>query len=494
MSEIENIQDDITTRNIVVNSNESNGTKVPLKRVLGLTSAILLVAGNVIGTGIFKKIVPMAASGLSEKYILAAWILAGIITMLGAFSIAGLAKLTTEAGGMFEYLRLCYGDFISFLFGWSRFTIVGSGAIAAVAFIFAQSFNSFIHFPDLLYQWQHVSVGSVYPFADSGVKTLAIIVIVLLTWFNYRGIKNTAVLNNVVTGAKIFGILLLIVLGVFFSHSSEVVNTNSFNMNNAGWLSFAGIFFGVMLNAFWAYDGFANVSAVSGEIKNPKKNLPVAIITGVSIVLILYTLINYAFMHSMSLNQLASIGGGKVAAIVVAENIIGKAGTVMISLLVLLSTFGFLNAAILVNSRFNFRMAQANLFFKNASRVHPVYQTPHIALLYFMIGSCVLVVSGSFDVLTDMVVFASFSFYVLLAIGLIKMKRKGVIREKITGYPFAPIVFSLFIVIVLVSTFINNPSRSITGIALVLTGVPFYYFFKRKNKKVSEQHKLETTK
>lgn len=457
--------------------------KNELKRVIGLTTAILLVAGNIIGTGVFKKIVPMSQSGLNEKYILGAWIVAGIITMFGAFSVAGLAKLTSVSGGAFEYLRLCFGDLTGFLFGWGYFTILGSGSIAAVAFIFSQSLNSIIALPDPLYQWKDLAIGSVHPFADSGIKILAVLVIMLLTWFNYRGTKNAAGLNNVVTGTKILGIVLLIILGLFFSHSKVPTNIAEPIMQHQGF-SFA-VFFGIMLSAFWAYDGFVNLGAISGEIINPKKNIPIAIITGVSLVLILYVLVNYAYMNSMSLDQLAGVGENKVAAIVVAETIIGHTGTVLISSLILLSTFGYINAAVLVFARYYYRMAQENLFFKKAASVHPVYRTPHVSLFYSMAWSCVLVMSGTFDLLTDMVVFGAFAFYCLLAIGLIKMKMKGTIKEKIPFYPIAPVLFVLLIGSFLISTIIDSPVKNLIGIGLILSGVPFYFIFK-KNKLKNE--------
>lgn len=489
MSEEENIQ----REQLIPIKKETIAPKnIPLIRAVGLTSAILLVAGNIIGTGVFKKIVPMAASGLSEKYILAAWLFAGIITIFGAFSIAGLSKLTTEAGGMFEYLRLCYGDFVSFLFGWGRFTIIGSGAIAAVGFIFAQSFNALVPLPDPLDSLKNISIGFIHPFADSGIKLLAVAIIALLTWLNYRGIKKGTGLNNVVTVSKVAGIVLLIVLGIFFCGSLNARPGVTVPVKTLEGISFAGVFFAVMLNAFWAYDGFANLPAVSAELKNPKRNIPIAIITGVSVVLLLYMLINYAFMKSMSLHQLASIGENKVAAIVVAENILGSAGNSFISVLILLSTFGFLNVSILIQSRYYYRMAQKNLFFKKAALVHPVYRTPYYALLYSMIWSCVLVISGGFDVLTDMVVFGSFAFYILLAVALIQKKRKGIIKERIAAYPFAPVLFIVFMSIVLVSTFINNPIRTLTGIALILTGVPFYYYFKKENLKNKVALKMDS--
>jgi basic amino acid/polyamine antiporter, APA family len=453
-----------------------------LKRVIGLGTAILLVAGNIIGTGVFKKIVPMAQSGLDEYYILGAWIVAGIITMFGAFSVAGLAKLTSATGGAFEYLRICFGDLTGFLFGWGYFTILGSGSIAAVAFIFSQSVNSLVVLPDPLHQWRNVAIGDIRPFADSGIKILAVLVIGLLTWFNYRGTKNAAGLNNIFTSTKILGIVLLIVLGLFFANSQSGGTAITQTGPVAQGFSFAA-FFAIMLSAFWAYDGFVNLGAISGEIINPKKNIPIAIITGVAIVLVLYVVVNLAYMNTLSLDQLAGIGENKVAAIVVAENTIGNTGTVLISSLILVSTFGYINAAVLLFARYYYRMAQENLFFKKAARVHPVYHTPHVSLVYSMIWSCILVMSGTFDLLTDMVVFGAFAFYSLLAIGLLKMKMKGVIKEKIPGYPVAPVLFILLIGSFLVSTLINSPVKNLIGIGLILSGVPFYYYFKKNSTK-----------
>ena len=457
-------------------------TKIPLKRNLGLITAILLVAGNMVGAGVFKKIVPMAASGLNENYILLAWIVAGIITIFGAFTIAGLAKMTTASGGIYEYLRLCFGDFISFLFGWAYFAIIGSGSIAAIGFIFSQSINSLIAIPDPLHQWSNISIGHfIFPFASSGIKFFAIATIVLLSWFNYRGTKKSTILNNIITSAKILGILFLIFLGLIVTNGSIKQDPVLTHITAPAGISLLSIFFGLMLSAFFAYDGFAGAAAVTGEIKNPKRNIPIAIITGVSIVMILYVLVNYAFMKSITLAQLARLDENKIAATEMVGLIMGKAGAVLISLLIMLSTFGTLNVIILFYSRLYYRMAQENVFFKDASKVHPVFRTPYIALLYSMVWSCILVFSGTFDILTDMVVFNGFAFYTLLAFGLIKMKRKKIITDKIPGYPAAPVLFILFTLVLLVITFISNPARTITGIVLVLSGVPFYYYFKRKN-------------
>lgn len=476
----------IPTQSRKIKDSRQDESKIPLTRVLGVTTAILLVIGNMLGTGVFKKIVPMAATGLNESYILGAWILAGIVILFGAFTYAGLAKTTTASGGTYEYLRLAFGDFAGFLFGWGYFTIIGSGSIAAVAIIFSQSVNSMVVLSNPLYHWKDFSIGnSIYPFADSGIKLLALAVIGALTWLNYRGVKKGALMNNVVTIVKVSGVLLLIFFGLLYSHS-QIDHTSVAPLSHpASGFPFFSLFFGAMLGAFWAYDGFSDMTAITGEIKNPKRNIPIAIICGVCIVMILYVLANYSFIKALSLSQLRALSENKVAAIVMAGAVMGKAGTLLVSLLIILCSFGALNSLIIFYPRFYYRMAQENMFFKNAIRVHPVFKTPYIALIYSMIWSWVLVFSGTYDILTDMLVTVGLIFYALAAYGLIKMKRKGVILEKIPGYPIAPILFILFLLAISVNTFIIAPGQSAIGLLLICSGLPVYYFFKKKKDKTS---------
>ena len=455
-------------------------TKIPLKRVLGLSTSILLVVGIMIGSGVFKKIAPMAASGLNENYLIAAWIVAGLITMFGAFMIAGLSNLTIESGGQYEYLRIAFGNFMSFLFGWTSFTIIGSASVAALAFIFAQSVNDLFPLYDPFNNLSAISIGNfIYPFSSSGVKILAIVTIILLTWINYRGTKKGASLNSVLTWIKISGILFLIVLGLFFSNSSHEITTN----NVAHGFSDTSIyiaFFGVLLSAFWAYDGWADLAFVTGEIKNPKKNIPIAIITGVGIVMTIYVLANYAYMKTLPLNELASIGQNNIAAAAVAGKILAGKGVMIISILIMFSTLGALNAVIFFYPRLYYKMALEKSFFESAANVHPVYRTPYIALIYVMIWSAILVLSGTFDMLTDMIIFSGFFFYILLAWALLKMKRNGTIKAKVIGYPVVPVFIILFSLALLVNTIYIQPKQTLLGIGLMLSGVPFYYYFKRQ--------------
>jgi len=445
-------------------------TQEDFKRVLGLPTGILLVTGIMIGSGVFKKIVPMAQVLPSEPFLLGAWIVAGIITMFGAFTYAGLARLTTRTGGVYEYLRLIYGDFISFLFGWSVFTIVGSGAVAALAFVFAQSVNTLVPLP----------------FAGWGIKILAVLTIALLTWLNCRGIKKGGILNNIVTTAKIIGILLLIISALLYTHDSEshaylpmrvAQQAPVVPLHSAALLSG---FFGAMLSALWAYDGWANITFVTGEIKDPQRNVAYAIIGGVGIAMTLYVLLNYGYMHVLSLDRLSRLDPDKIAAAEVAGVLMGKAGTVVIAVLIMACTFSALNGCIISYPRIYFRMAREKVFFKTAGKIHPTTLAPHIALIYSAVWSAILVCSGTFDEITNLIIFASFAFFGLAAYGLVRMKQQGRITAKVIGYPVIPWLIMLFCAGLMINTIITRPVASLIGLLLILSGGPFYIYFKRR--------------
>ena len=462
-------------------SESQDRSKIPLRRVLGLPTSILLVAGIMIGSGAFKKIAPMSHALMSENHILWVWISAGIITMFGAFVLSGLTGLTTQAGGIYEYLRLIYSEFVAYLLGWTFFTIVGTGAIAALAFVFSQSADALFHFPDLLPGIKDLSIGHfIYPFRGFSVKLLAMAMIILLTWINIRGVKNAGKLNNVVTSAKIFGILLLIVSGLMYTgHPSQILKDGTTIHPLTGIALFTG-FFGALLSALWAYDGWANITFVTSEIKNPGRNLPYAIIGGVSIATILYVMLNYIYMKVFPLEQLASIPENKIAAAVVAETLLGKGGSLLIAVLILTCTFGALNGCIIVYPRMYFRMAQEKVFFKKAAWVHPVFNTPYKSLIYTSVWSCILVISGTFDQITNLVIFSSYLFFGLTAVGLIKMKAQKRITRKVIGYPVVPVIVIVFTLILLINTLITQPRESMLGLILMGAGVPFYYWFKKK--------------
>lgn len=449
-------------------NNSESGT-ITLKRVLGLSSSILLVAGIMIGTGIFKKIAPMAASGLSGNYIIAAWVVAGIVTMMGALSISGLAALTTESGGEYEYLRIIFGNFVAFIFGWSCFTIIGSASVAAMSYLFTQSLNAIFHTPFLA--------------SDINIKILACLVIVLLTALNCFGTKESTMLNNVLTYLKIAGVMFLIIGSFFFFNGGHAGKTSIEVHQEFSFSKITGVFFAAMLSAFWAYDGWLSVAFISGEIKNPRRNVPIAIVSGIFAVMVLYVLINIAFLKVLPLQTLANLKDNEIAASEMSKMVFGNAGNFLISLLILVSALGSLNGIVITYSRMYYKMSVDGMFFRKASVIHPRYETPFMALIYAMVVSCLLVFSGTFDTLTDMIVFAGFLFYAMLAWGLVLMKRKGLVDAKRIGYPYVPIVYIIFSLFLMVNTFIDQPRQTLFGVLLILSGVPFYFFFKYSNRK-----------
>ena len=447
------------------------GSHGEFKRVLGLPTAILLVAGIMIGSGVFKKIVPMAETLPDQTLIIAAWIVAGIITMFGAFTYAGLATMTSDTGGVYEYLRLIYGDFVSYLFGWSIFMIFSSGALAALSVIFSQSVNTLVPLP----------------FNGWGIKLLAVLMIVLLTWFNSQGIKKGGILNNIVTSAKILGILFLIVSALLYTRgpgSATPARVPSApagsSLAHAPAAVYLSAFFGAMLSALWAYDGWANITYITGEIREPKRNVPYAIIGGVGIAILLYVLLNVGYMRVLSLDQLSGLGQEKIAAAEVAGAMMGKTGAIIIALLIMTCTFSALNGCVISYPRVYFRMAQERVFFRHAAKIHPITRTPNVAMIYSAIWSIALVCTGSFDQITNLIVFASYGYFGLAAFGLVRMKRSGRITATVIGYPVIPWLIILFCAALMINTILTQPKQSLTGLLLIGAGIPLYLYFKRR--------------
>lgn len=455
-------------------------THIPLSRTIGLTTAVLLVAGTLIGSGIFKKIAPMSDLLMNQNYILLAWLLAGIISMFGAFTMSGFAGLTTESGGIYEYLRLTFGNLFSFLYGWASFIVIGSGGNAAIAYIFAQSINSVIPLPNPLDAWKDISIGNyIYPFEGSGVKILAILSIIVLSWVNVLGAKKGGNLGNFFTAAKIIGILTLIVMGIFYSGAPVAETVSNISTTNTSILSAV---IAAMVSAFWAYDGWYCIGFMSGEIKDPKRNVPRSIIIGIAIVIVVYVLINYAFMQVMSLPALASLDENAIAGVEVARIMMGNAGVLFLAVLIAVSTFGTLNSLIITYPRMYYRMAQEKFFPKKFEYVHSTFRTPYIAIIYSGAWTCVMVITGTFDMLTNTIIIVEFLFFILLGVGLIKMKRAGKITGKLIAYPLSPIILILFSIALIINTFIEMPVESIAGIGFTLLGVPIYFYYKKKYK------------
>lgn len=469
-----------------------------LKRVLGLSTAILLVISSMIGSGVFKKIAPMSSALMDNQLILLAWILAGVVSMFGVFTYAGLASLTEEGGGQFEYFRIIYGKFFGFLFGWTCFTVIQSASIASIAYVFAESVNNLVHFKLPLDAYKDINIGEfIYPFANSGVKIFTIATIIVLTVINYFGVKKGGLINDIFSWAKIGGILFLIFTGfILYGNADQVAAENSLLIKPADFNLISGLFT-AMLAAFWAYDGWVNLSYMGGEVINPKRNIPIAIVGGTAVVMILYTLVNIVYLRVLPVQTFIEIddAGNKIAAAEVAQSILPGIGYTLLSVLIMLCTFGATNASLMSSPRIYHQMAKQKLFFKGFGATHPKYQTPHKSLIYQMLWSSVLVISGTFDQLTDMLIFASFIAYGSGAAGLLYMKMKGKlvtnpvdgttqrikITAKVIGYPVIPILFLLVAIGLVLNTLITMRNESMVGLSFIAIGIPVYYIVKKQH-------------
>ena len=462
-------------------NNQSN-PQTSLKRTLGLFASTLMVVGIVSGSGVFKKIVPMSQTGLGETAILMAWILAGVISLFAAFTVSALASLTEESGGLYEYFRLAFGDFLAFISGWADFIIISPAAIAALAFLFGEVINSFAPLPNPMDQWKDFSIGGfIFPFANSGVKLVGISAIIVLTAINSLGSRESGVFNSIITTAKILGISVLIIVGLAYSGSESESSNSIINAaTEPEGMLFYSAFFAAMLSAFWAYNGWETATNISGEIINPKRNLPLALTIGLSLVALIYTLLNYSYMNVLSLDEIRAIGPNQIGAFVVAETLLGTFGKILLIVLLVICVFGALNSNIVTAPRKFYRMAQQGYLFSHLQNVHPRFRTPHISLTYMMVLGCIMLISGSFDMLTNMVIFLNFVFYGFLAFAVLRLKKNGIISARVTGYPVTSIILLIFSVALTFNTIWVQPQQSLLGLIFVASGVPVYYYFKRK--------------
>jgi len=424
----------------------------------------------------------------SPSLVMLAWILAGIITICGALSNAEVAGMLADSGGEYVYFKKIYNRFFAFLFGWSNFTAIRSASAASIAYVFAMSFNSLVPLPGLPDDIASISIFGIFtPFDNFGVKALTIGLIIGLSYVNYIGLKFGEGLNKSVTLIVIASIFLVIILGLSIGGGSiSNFQTPSVNYVEQSWWSgsFIKIMFMAMLSAFWAYEGWSSIGYIGGEIKNPNRNLPLALILGVFFVMAVYVTINFTYLYILPIDTLIESYQAKntIAAVVVVKQFLGTAGVLFISLVILLTTFGSTNTTLLTPPRLYYAMAKENLFFKSASYIHPRYNTPSKAIGYQAVWASILVLSGSFDQLTDMLIFASFIFYGATALGVfvLRVKMPDAHRPyKAWGYPVVPALFIVFCAVLIVITIMTKPREALLGLALMMSGIPLYFYWTR---------------
>jgi len=469
------------------NSHEVHSSGLLTK--LGLYTAILIVISSMIGSGIFKKAAPMSVDLQSGGILLLCWIIAGLVTLIGAATNAEVAGMIAAPGGQYVYFKEMYGKAFAFIYGWSCFSVIQTASIASIAYVFAESVNAVIPLPHLSESLEQFTLFGIFnPLASFGVKVLTILTILFLTAANYLGVIFGGFINNVFTTLKVLGILIIIFLGLTLSGGS-VDNLSPLGENPAAQygtsLGLFGAMFAAMLGAFWAYDGWNNIGYLGGEVKNPKRNIPLALFIGVGVVMAIYLLTNFVYLYVMPVNEIIEIAGREntIIAVEVMRKFLGNGGAFFISILIMIATFGTTNGTILASSRIYFAMSKDKLFLKSCGDIHSKFKTPYISLVIQGIWASLLVLSGTFDQLTDMLIFASFIFYGAGAFGvfILRRKMKDTPRPyKALGYPVLPLIFVLFCITLVVVTIIQNPRDAGIGLALVLSGIPFYIFWNRK--------------
>ncbi len=426
----------------------------------------------------------------SPGLVLLAWLLAGVLTLFGTLSNAEVASMLADSGGEFVYYRKIYNRFFAFLYGWSNFTAIRSASIASIAYVFSQSFNSLIPLPTLSHAWSSITVfGFLTPFDNFGVKMLTVLLIISLSYINYIGLKLGENFSKLILYIVISSLLMIIVLGLTLGDGSwSNIQTSASGYVPHSWADsiFIKSMFAALLSAFWAYEGWSTIGYLGGEIKNAQRNLPLALVLGVLAIMAIYLGVNFTYLYVMPIDLLVDKQHSQntIAAVVVVQHILGNGGGMVISLLILLTTLGCTNTTILAAPRLYFAMAKEGLFFKGAQHLHPQHNTPSKAFLFQAIIVSLLVISGSFDQLTDMLIFASFIFYGSTTLGVFILRKKmpdAPRPYKAWGYPLVPAIFILFCVALLITTFASKPREAMMGLVLMFSGVPFYFYWQRVN-------------
>jgi APA family basic amino acid/polyamine antiporter len=469
---------------------------VQLERKLGLWASVSIVIGSVIGSSIFMKPATMAAQLSSPLMLLLVWVVAGIISLFGGMINAEVGCVLPETGGQYVYFRNMYGNFFAYLFGWSSFIVINTASISAIAFVFADYTEYFVRLPHFPAAIEHAIpivipyIGKFYLLENIGVKSLAVLLIVIFTWINARSLKAGGAVQVFFSGLKVFALIFLI-CAIFFSGKGNILNltTASVNFDRSYWHQLTA-FIAATTGALAAYDGWNNLGFISGEIKNPNRNIPRGLIIGLCTCILLYVLTTEAYLYMLPVDVMKN---SKLVASDALYKVMGIAGGGFVAVLVLLSTAGGTNSNILPCARVVYAMSEEKNFFAFAGRVNPKYHTPSNALWFQAAWATILVLIGSFDMLMDMFVFITWIFYGFAAYGIFVLRKKMPLAHrpfKLKGYPYLPIIFILFSSLYVVITLYNDTSNyiagkshiinSVFGLLLTAIGVPLYWYFRKK--------------
>ena len=459
-----------------MNSADRSSTTVPgerpqLLRALGLWQTTAIAMGVMIGTGIFLVPSDVTRQVGSPKVALAVWVGGGLLSLFGALSFAELAGMMPQAGGQYIYLREAYGGFYGFLFGWMVLFINFSGTVAALAVGFAT------YGDEVLPYGAKQALLEIGGWSVTRGQVVALLAIAVLTWVNVIGLRRVAVMQNIATWMKFAAIAVFVVLGVAIGKGSGANFTTPAPNSHPIPLLFAVV---VALNGvFFAYDGWNYITCAAGEVKNPQRNIPRALVLGVIAVAIIYVSLNVVYLYALPLAQIKDERTiAKAAAITLFAPGVGR----WISLLITVSCFGAASACILAGARVVYAMACDRAFFPQLSYVHPRYRTPSLALVVLGAWSGVLALSGKYDELYTYVMFVGVIAYVATVAGVFVLRKKRPDAERpyrCTGYPFVPALYLVAASVWAAIVAYEKPKEAIAGAVIMLIGVPGYVYWRR---------------
>lgn len=470
-----------------------------LQRSLNLIDATSLVAGSMIGSGIFIVTAAMARDVGSAGWLIVLWIITGMLTMAAALSYGELAGMMPNAGGQFVYIQRAYGKLVSFLYGWTVFTVIQTGVIAAVAVAFAKYTAVFFPVLDI----KLFTVGENYAFTYKQV--VAMVSILLLTYINTKGVSTGKTIQLIFTSAKLIALFAIIILGLYVGFQTNVLSDNFADMwaaskttlnpdgtitvTEIAGMALLGAMGATIINSLFSSDAWNNVTFIAGEIKDPKRNIPRSLFLGTLIVTIIYILANIAYLALLPMNgtpEATTVMGNGImfppddrVGAAAANMIMGNIGVFVMAALIMVSTFGCNSGLILSGGRLFYAMAKDGLFFKKAGELN-VHDVPAKALWFQCFWACLLCISGRYGDLLTYATFASLIFYILTIYGIFILRKKEPDAErpyKAFGYPLVPLLYIFVTTLICIALLVYDTKSTGLGLFIVGLGIPVYYLF-----------------
>jgi len=461
--------------------------KTSFKQSLSLFDATMIVAGSMIGSGIFIVSADMLKDLGSAGWLLTAWLITGVMTLIAAVSYGELSGMFPKAGGQYVYLKEAYNPLVGFLYGWSFFSVIQTGTIAAVAVGFAKFAGYF--FPSLA--WEDSNTFIIGGLSLHYAQLVAIVLIVVLTFINTKGVQTGKIIQTIFTSTKLLSLFGLIIAG-FIAFNWDIWHanwTNAWDIQHLtkaadGTINYEPLISGVALGAIasamvgsiFSSDAWNNVTFIAGEIKNPKRNIGLSLLLGTLIVTVIYILINVVYLATVPIHELAFAKDNRVA-LSASQAIFGNSGTVIIAIMIMISTFGCNNGLILAGARVYYTMANDKLFFNQAARLNKNI-VPEWALWIQCAMACALCLSGKYGDLLDMVSFVVVIFYVLTIFGIFILRKKQPHTErpyKAFGYPVLPVIYIVMGISFCALLIMYKPQFTWPGLIITLIGIPLYY-------------------